>query len=118
MSAKLKTKTIKMSSLLRMKAGVGAIVSACMVVMLFGQSTARFDECYAACYFECIIDMGKTFPYVRKKFLPCAWKCLKHCLFHDFSLTQTQYCKLGCSLDSCADSCDGNLVHLSLSIYI
>lgn len=83
-------------------------VMATFVMIFLGQATARFDKCYAKCYFDCILDMKKTIPYVPKKFLPCAWKCTKKCIFHPAS-THIYYCKLGCTLDSCADFCEGTL---------
>ncbi|KAL5822941.1 hypothetical protein ACOSQ4_020841 [Xanthoceras sorbifolium] len=81
------------------------VVVTLMMVMLLGQAAASFDQCYAACYFDCILDMRKLFPIVPKKFLPCGWKCAKHCIFHPAS-TSLYYCNLGCSVESCSDVYD------------
>ncbi|XP_015386481.2 thionin-like protein 2 [Citrus sinensis] len=83
------------------------VIFAVMLMLLFiGQATARFDKCYAACYFDCILDMKRRFPYVPKKLLPCAWKCLKHCLFHGGVSTSFDYCNIGCTMDSCSNNVD------------
>lgn len=79
--------------------------------MLSGRATARIDECYAKCYFECILDMKRLVPYVPKKFLPCAWKCVKHCIFHPASANLFYY-QIGCAIDSCFDDIDGIMTSL------
>lgn len=98
-----------------MKVKTIAVVGMCMV-MVFGQAIANFELCYGSCYLECILEFKKHFPFMRidkKKFLPCAWRCLKKCIFDGAAASQATtkpnyYCSLGCSIDSCADSFDGN----------
>ncbi|KAJ0075080.1 hypothetical protein Patl1_34100 [Pistacia atlantica] len=77
-----------------------------MLVLMFpGRATAGFDQCYAHCYAECVIDMRRRIPYVPGKLLPCAWMCLKHCMFHPASI-DLFYCQIGCAIDSCFDNID------------
>ncbi|KAK9923289.1 hypothetical protein M0R45_031717 [Rubus argutus] len=79
-----------------------SVVVAMFLVLFVGQAYANFVECYAHCYFDCIKDARKKIPFAPEKFRPCAWKCVKHCIFHS-PLANQDKCILGCSMDSCAD---------------
>lgn len=84
-----------------------------IVVVLMGQSTeAKLLDCYANCYGSCVTDMRKTIPVIPRNFLPCAYVCLKRCSSSSSSSQSDDqlyyYCNLGCGIDSCQHTFDGN----------
>nr|DAD26957.1 TPA_asm: hypothetical protein HUJ06_028425 [Nelumbo nucifera] len=70
-----------------------------MALDLFaGQSVeGSFDDCYRSCYVWCIKTPEGTV-------VSCAWKCLKHCIFHGSSVDDPHNkCILNCALSSCSN---------------
>jgi len=65
-----------------------------VVVLLAGQCTASFDDCYKGCFLSCAISPDNAV-------FTCAVRCLKDCIFN-FASPNHHSCSMGCASSSCS----------------
>ncbi|CAA0839105.1 Thionin-like protein 2 [Striga hermonthica] len=82
---------------------VQVLVILAVGLMLTGQSSAGFEECYAKCFVACMINPFNTI-------CSCTTGCLKDCIFRKFQNDVREqdsdgldYCKLGCAISMCSN---------------